>query len=929
MTDNVIPMIILKGEPKTSSVKHIQPAQNGLYRVTFANNRTYNYRGDQVEVISKYKDYNVNDCRIYREGILLHNVVLLRRFYGNNGCYYRVIYGDSSYGEYYGASIAIASNCLKEKIVGHVFSYLKSVASINDLRPSEADDSILLNYYNKLGFIEDRSALACFLDSKQHEVKKRNAGFIIYPFGCNGSQKEAVENAFSSSMSVIQGPPGTGKTQTILNIIANIVMRKGSILMVSNSNMATLNVSEKLEKYGLGFLVAKLGKRENKELFLSQQKDVPWEVSSWRLSPVREAKCRSMVTDTLKKLGKAFKIQEEEAKLRQERYDLDLEWQHFRKDINLGDISEDFKRANSEQVLFLWTFLQQQAEGSLKRNPNIFVRMKLRWLKRKCSRRWGIMVVSDDEDMSSVLLELRVLYYRNRLAEIDKRHSTVVRELKALKVETLKDTLTDSSLLLLRSTIARLYSGRRPHFNNFDEIRNSGREFFKQYPVVLSTTFSATTCVPNGYLYDYVIMDEASQISLESGALALSCAQNAVIVGDSLQLPCVITEGARVKLKKIRMDYDIPDCFDARKSLLQSVCEAVPDALQTLLREHYRCHPKIIGFCNQKFYGGRLVIMTHDNGEKDVLSVVKTVGGNHASNHYNQREIDVIKWEVLPSLRMQDFEDSDIGIVTPYNNQVNEFNNQIHRIECATVHKYQGREKDAIIMSVVDNQISSFTDDPNMLNVAVSRAKKRFCLVVNGNQQNRDGNIQALLDYIEYNNCSVTESSVRSIFDYLYGQYTTKRMEMLKTRSKVSEYDSENLTYAMLSDIVRENIFSRYTILCHTPLREIFNDSVMFSEDKEAYVSHPGSYVDFLVVDRVTHKPVLGIETDGYTCHKKGTAQYGLGIKKTVIFLNNGLPLLHLSTKGSGEKEKIRWALMCIDNGNTESLLNQLRTLQY
>ena len=42
--------------------------------------------------------------------------------------------------------------------------------------------------------------------------------------------------------------------------------------------------------------------------------------------------------------------------------------------------------------------------------------------------------------------------------------------------------------------------------------------------------------------------------------------------------------------------------------------------------------PKIINFCNQKFYRGELIIMTKDNGEDDVLSVVKTVAGNHERN---------------------------------------------------------------------------------------------------------------------------------------------------------------------------------------------------------------------------------------------------------------------------------------------------------
>lgn len=49
---------------------------------------------------------------------------------------------------------------------------------------------------------------------------------LIYPFGINETQYEAVKNAFKFQISIIEGPPGTGKTQTILNIIVNIVINK-------------------------------------------------------------------------------------------------------------------------------------------------------------------------------------------------------------------------------------------------------------------------------------------------------------------------------------------------------------------------------------------------------------------------------------------------------------------------------------------------------------------------------------------------------------------------------------------------------------------------------------------------------------------------------------------------------------------------------
>ena len=132
-------------------------------------------------------------------------------------------------------------------------------------------------------------------------------------------------------------------------------------------------------------------------------------------------------------------------------------------------------------------------------------------------------------------------------------------------------------------------------------------------------------------------MDEASQVSVETGALALSCAKNAIIVGDTMQFPNVVTEEDKKKLDFIANACLIKAEYDcARMSFLQSVCKVIPNVPQTLLREHYRCHPKIINFCNQKFYGGNLVIMTRDKGEKDVIRAIRTAKGNHSRNHLNQ-----------------------------------------------------------------------------------------------------------------------------------------------------------------------------------------------------------------------------------------------------------------------------------------------------
>ena len=93
----------------------------------------------------------------------------------------------------------------------------------------------------------DDVALAKYLNpSTVHTFNKKENYIPIFPFGCNNSQYQAVKKAMENQISVIQGPPGTGKTQTILNIIANIILKGKTVQIVSNNNSATNNVYEKL-----------------------------------------------------------------------------------------------------------------------------------------------------------------------------------------------------------------------------------------------------------------------------------------------------------------------------------------------------------------------------------------------------------------------------------------------------------------------------------------------------------------------------------------------------------------------------------------------------------------------------------------------------------------------------------------------------------
>ena len=221
-------------------------------------------------------------------------------------------------------------------------------------------------------------------------------------------------------------------------------------------------------------------------------------------------------------------------------------------------------------------------------------------------------------------------------------------------------------------------------------------------------------------------------------------------------------------------------------------------------------------------------------------------------------------------------------------------------------------------MSVVDDEITSFTDNSNLLNVAISRAKKCFCLVVSGNEQKRKGNISELIDYINYHNFSIKESKINSIFDYLYSNYTAERMAYLAGHRNISQFDSENLTFSLIENILHEYPeYAHLGVLCHTPLRNIIKDWTLLNDDERKYIAHYTTHLDFLIINHVTKNPVLAIETDGYNYHHEQTDQHKRDEMKNHILNVYGLPLIRLSTTGSGEKDKIVKMLeniICKDN---------------
>lgn len=294
--------------------------------------------------------------------------------------------------------------------------------------------------------------------------------------------------------------------------------------------------------------------------------------------------------------------------------------------------------------------------------------------------------------------------------------------------------------------------------------------------------------------------------------------------------------------------------------------------------------------------------MTEDLHQPDAMKVVMNGSGNPVWNHVNQREIDIVK-DALKGLN------GDVGIITPYRNQAEAIRSQIPGVEADTVHAFQGREKDTIILSLTGKAVTGFIDNPSLLNVAVSRAKSHFFLLVSIGQHSLHGNVADLIGYIHYHNFEVTRSRIHSIFDLLSSANTEQRRIFLQQHSRVSGYDSENLTFAMLEEILKEPRYAGLQVVCHYPLCQLIARESPLNEEERNYAMHPATHLDFLIFNRVTKMPVLAIETDGITYHHQGTRQHQRDVMKNHILEVSGLPLLRLSTTESGEKARVVHAL--------------------
>lgn len=880
--------------------------------VFYGKDTAFSYNTSSVRWITNPFEINLIDKFVYLNGVLVFSAQKILQFED----WYKIFYENGKHCSYHAKEIIIKRTVESEPLMKDALAYLKRVAEYLE---SDDDGGGFLSFQiEKLRPVEG-CALAQFL--KQDQIKRKtNADPLIYPFGCNYSQIQAIKKAFSNDFSVIQGPPGTGKTQTILNIVANAILMGKTVAVVSGNNEATFNVFEKLDKNQLSFLTAFLGNKENIEKFFFSPPAISEHTIAWKRLETVDEQQLNFINSRLEEIL-LFQIQipilkKQIAELRIEKTLNDDKYGMHASQTPTIIMRKQFTSQSILKYAALLELVAGKNRISLLTKIEYFFKYDIN-LTKKLLRNLG-----DTIDY------LHNKYYVLKLEELESELSKKVSIIEKDNVENLKERSQIISINALNKFVGKKY------FRNFvydseigvNKYRSHFETFTKRYPVIFSTTNALQYCTGEGFLYDYLIIDEGSQVNIVTACIAFACAKNVVLVGDKMQLPHVVKSDDILPLKEIFAGYSLPKEIEySSHSILDAVTEMYGKLLpSTLLNEHYRCDPQIIGFCNKRFYDDSLVIQTIHKNDYCGIKII-TTEAHHASNRTNIRQAEILEKDILPEIEeiknaCDNPDEFTIGIVAPYRNQVEllkkRFLNKGFLID--TVHKFQGKEKTVVIMSTVSDRLKKYEDDecvdflnnPNLINVAISRAESLLYIVASSELIEQEGSL--LHDLAKYNDyfCSGgirRHTKVYSVFDLMFEEYSNVLQPLKNRLINISEHESENIIGTLIDDICKSKKYGLLKFYNNYQLRKVLNIDSLSNDEDLKFIKNANTHCDFIIFDMLNKEIRLVVEVDGRQHNEP--VQKARDERKDRLLTAAGVKILRLPTTSVECREKLELAL--------------------
>src|SRR5215831_11723489 len=240
-------------------------------------------------------------------------------------------------------------------------------------------------------------------------------------------------------------------------------------------------------------------------------------------------------------------------------------------------------------------------------------------------------------------------------------------------------------------------------------------------------------------VFDWLILDEANKVRANEALALMPLAKRWVMIGDLNQLPPVMEEAAATFKVEQPLDEVVRD-----DSFYGWIWDKVPPGSRIMLPRQYRMREPIGRVVSDLFYEGKLIheaphprmplpwpfdreLVWVDTGAQDEYRDAQRSVAN---------EFEVALCKDITSIIRRRVRKAKLAVIAMYNSQVNRLQGALKGIvppdDIESVDAFEGRESDGVILSLVrsnERAAIGFLNDPNRVNVAISRAKKLLVIV--------------------------------------------------------------------------------------------------------------------------------------------------------------------------------------------------------
>ncbi|MBK6874133.1 MAG: AAA family ATPase [Kineosporiaceae bacterium] len=558
--------------------------------------------------------------------------------------------------------------------------------------------------------------------------------------GLNQDQLNAVQRSRQTGVSWIWGPPGTGKTTTLAALVEALMEDGLRVLVVSNTNAAVDTALERLldtqePSEMLPGRVLRVGTPSQDRLTERQ----PWPVL------LDEEAARAGHNVAAAKMAMGHRIRT----LRARRAQVQA---HIRR----------LKRAHSRLPAIesqVKTLEHRLAQASVARAGAALKKAEQRVLQGQAAHLTKRQLATHRRDVQAA--QEKVGKAPEEAQKIQEQLERAAEEAQALKTRIHTDQIELDQLKqeieVLDGELAEAQAEERRLDRLMSYLRRQAR---RKARAVFATAHRCYLADLSDQKFDVVVIDEASMLSVPLAMFAAGLGRgHTVVAGDFRQLG-PISKTSATSADARWMAHSVFEMAGINQAVTAGV--TVPD--MTILREQHRMRPEIAEFVGSAFYPEAGLITSPEIGARPLapqlarclprreiflvdtssaLPWMARAGG--FGSRYTPLHALVVEALVRSIECEAGTEPPSIGVISPYNPQARLIRAMLtdheSTAEAATVHRYQGGERDVIIYDTVEATASGIgvhrwftgaSEDeagPRLLNVALSRARDRLIVV--------------------------------------------------------------------------------------------------------------------------------------------------------------------------------------------------------